>query len=253
MSGSTGPKILTWDIENSPALGYFYGSTYNTNIAKVVESSRVMSFAAKWYGDPAVEYRSIFHDGLDQMVARAWALLDEADAVISYNGKGHDTPHITTEFGRIGAGDPSPFKEIDLLQVVKRRMKFQQNRLDFVLQELGIGKKIQHEGIDLWIACINNDPKAWRRFKRYNINDVVQTEKLYDWLLPHIPRAMLPNHNLWTDDEVCPNCGKGGYLTRRGKTATLVAVYPRFYCTSCMTWSQGKKAINTVELRGVAR
>jgi hypothetical protein len=100
-------KILVWDLENSPALGWFWGSTYQTNITKVHTSSRVMSFAAKWHGSKRVEYRSDYHgaDGKfdpagnhhDGMVGRIWELLDEADAVISYNGRKHDTPHINTE------------------------------------------------------------------------------------------------------------------------------------------------------------
>jgi hypothetical protein len=255
-------KILVWDLENSPALGWFWGSTYQTNITKVHTSSRVMSFCAKWHGSKRVEYRSDYHgaDGKfdpagnhhDGMVGRIWELLDEADAVISYNGRKHDTPHINTEFLRAGAPLPSPYKEIDLYTATRGKLKFQQNRLDFVLQELEIGKKLEHEGFELWLKCMAGDPKAWARFRDYNIRDTVETEKYFDRILPYIPASMLPNQNLYTDDDVCPKCATAGSLTPRGFAYTASAKYPRFFCTSCGGWSQSKYAVQRVDVRAAA-
>lgn len=247
------PRVLIWDLENSPALGYFWGKTYNTNIIRIVEPSSVMCFGARWHGEKKTEFWSDFHDGHDAMVARAWELLDEADALVSYNGRRHDTPHTLTEIVMAGASPPSPFKEIDLYQVTRGKFKFQSNKLDFVSQQLGIGEKIRHEGLDLWLACMAGDPAAWRRFKRYQLQDVNLTEHLYNRLLPWIPRSMHPNLNLFADRPVCPKCGAGAeWMERRGTAKTLVAAYPKFRCRQCGGWSQDKKAVDSVDLRGAA-
>lgn len=246
------PRILTWDIENSPASGWFWGSTYNTNIVEVIQPSRVMSFAAKWRGEKTVQYFSDHHDGHDVMIEKAWELLDEADALISYNGKQHDTPHISTEILLANDGvPPSPFREIDLYRVTKRRFKFQRNRLDFVSQELGIGEKVKHEGFGLWLKCMAGDEAAWRRFRAYNIEDVNLTERYYERLLPWIPPSMHPHFGLFAGDvDACSKCG-GHDLQRRGYARTTLATYQRFQCNACGSWSRGKKAEATVDMRGV--
>ena len=246
------PRILVWDLENSPGLGWFYGSTYQTNIAKVEKPSRVMSFAAMWTDSLKIEYRSDFHDGHDTMVGRAWELLNEADGVVSWNGQGHDSPHINTEFLRAGAPLPSPYKEIDLYRVVRRKFKFHSNRLDFVSQELGIGQKLKNEGIDFWLACMNGDPKAWARFKKYNIEDVRLTFNHYHLYKSAIPKSMHPNWTLYVDGDACPKCGAVGQLQRRGHAPTVTALYPRFFCKSCGEWSQGKHAERRAEIRSAA-
>jgi hypothetical protein len=245
------PRILFWDLENSPALGWFWGSTYQTNIIKVHQPSRVMSFAAKWRGGKKIEFYSDFHDGHDAMVARAYELLDEADAVVSYNGARHDTPHMNTEFIRTVGSLPSPYKEIDLYRVTRGKLKFQQNRLDYVTQELGIGHKVEHEGFPLWLKCMDGDEKAWARFRLYNIQDVRLTERYYDWLLPIIPGSMHPNMAVGLDG-VCPRCEKEGTLRPRGMAPTTTATYPRFRCSSCGGWSQGKKALDRADVRSMA-
>lgn len=257
------PRILLFDLENTAGLGYFWGSTYDTSIIHVVAPSRVMSFAAKWHGDPRSKtiFQSTHHDaagvflpagdGREGMLRRIAGLLDEADAVISYNGARHDTPHITTEFMREGVDLPSPYREIDLYKVTRAKLKLHQNKLQSVLHEFGLGSKVSHEGFPLWLKCMAGDEKAWGRMARYNRGDVIELEKVYDFYLPLIPRSMLPNWNLYTDGDVCSKCG-GRDLQRRGKTPTLTATYPRFWCKSCGGWSQGKKAIDTVNLRGAA-
>ena len=243
------PRVLVADIENSPAIGYFWGSTYQTNIIKVIEPSRMMSIALKWYGEKKISFFSDHHTGHDEMIARTWDALNEADAVVTYNGARHDSPHIQTEFLRAGASPQSPYREIDLYRVVRSKLKFQSNRLDYVSQELEIGKKVEHEGFPLWLACMAGDEKAWGRMRAYNLEDVRLTEQLYDRLRPLVPQSMHPNYAL--DGEGCPKCGSTD-VARRGFAMTTTARYQRFVCRSCGQWSRGKQAVETADLRSVA-
>lgn len=244
------PRLLVFDLENSAASGDFWGAPYNTNIIRITRPSRVMSFAAKWYGEKKVHYHSDFHDGHDNMIGRAWELLDEADAVVSWNGKGHDSPHTMREILLAGATPPSPYREIDLYRVVKRRMKFQSNKLQFVADELGIGSKLDHEGYDLWVKCMAGDPKAWKRFRAYNVQDVLLTEVAFERLLPWIPPSMLPNRNLF-GGQGCPTCGSGSF-EKRGFRYTALAKIQRLRCLSCGAWFDDGRAVERVTLRGAA-
>lgn len=247
------PRILLWDIENSPGLGYFWGQTWKTDIIKVVEPSRVMSFAAKWRGAPksTVEFRSVHHDGRIEMLERAASLLDEADAVISYNGARHDTPHIVTEFLREGIDIPSPYREVDLWKVTRGKLKLHNNRLNNVLHEFDLGSKVEHEGFPLWLKCMAGDDRAWARMRRYNIGDVLELEKVYDLYRPLIPQSMHPNFNLYCDGDVCPKCGSTK-IVRRGYAYTSTGKYQEYRCRGCSGTSRGKHAVQTVDLRGAA-
>lgn len=245
------PKVLTIDIETSPNLAHVW-SLWNVNVglSQLRESARMISFAAKWRGSKKVAFHSDHHDGHEEMVQRAHALLDEADILVHYNGKKFDTPHLRREFLLAGLAPPAPFKEVDLCQVVKSRFRFPSNKLDYVSQALGIGAKVKHEGHELWVACLRGDEKAWARMRRYNKGDVVLTEQLYERLLPWIsghPHVGLLNG---TDQPSCQRCGSTD-LERRGFAYTDLSKFQQYNCRGCGAWSRGSARVGSVSVRGV--
>ena len=185
-------------------------------------------------------------DGHEAMIQRAWELLDEADWIIHYNGKRFDIPTLNKEFIQYGMLPPSPYKQIDLLQTAKKQFRFPSNKLDYVAGALGLGSKVEHQGFSLWVDCMNGCDKAWRKMKKYNIQDTKLLETLYDRLLPWIPQH--PNYALYTDepigDHVCPACG-GTHLQKRGFAYTNVSKFQRYQCTDCGKWSRAR--FNLVE------
>ena len=172
-------QILIVDIETRPNLAYVWG-LWNQNIGlnQISETGQVISFAAKWHGSKNVIFKSDFHDGHEAMVQSAWELLDKADAVVHYNGKAFDIKHLNREFVVAHMPPPSPHVDIDLLSTVKKSFKFPSNKLQHVATQLELGSKVQHDGFDLWLACMNNEEKAWNIMRKYNKQDVVLTEQL---------------------------------------------------------------------------
>ena len=244
-------KILLLDIETSPNLAHVWGLwQQNVGTNQLLESSEVMCWAAKWYDERGVMFMSNKANSHAEMLAKIYELIDEADVVVHYNGKKFDMPTLNKEFLLQGWTPPSPYKQIDLLRVVRSNFKFPSNKLDYVAQRLNLGKKVKHEGHELWIKCMNKDPLAWKKMERYNKQDVVLLEKVYDALLPWIKSH--PNHNLYDDVEhACPTCGSSK-LHRRGVNRTIGGVYQRFQCTDCGSWSQGTKSTKSVEVKGIA-
>ncbi len=244
-------KILVWDIENSPAVGKFWGSPYNTNIVKVVKPSSMISFAARWLGDEETVFYSDFHTGHAEMIQAAWDLLNEADGVISYNGRRHDSGHANTEFKLAGYVPPSPYIEIDLYRVIKHNFKFQKNGLAFVAEQLEIGAKVAHSGQELWDLCDEGDPEAWALMKEYNIGDIDLTEDLYWDVLPWIPQSMHPHMALYgSESNVCGRCGSDA-LVPQGLHRTTLSVYEKLQCSACGGWNRAKKNLYSVDARGI--
>jgi hypothetical protein len=245
-------KILAWDIENSPNIVYRWGLHDQTSVPinMVEEPSRVLCFSARWVDEPkkAIRFYSDFHNGHDEMILAAWDLIDEADALLSWNGKGHDTKHINREFWLAKITPPSEPKEIDLLATARRKFKFPSNKLDYIAQAVGVGSKTVHEGFPLWKACMENDPLAWGRMRRYNEQDVHLLVDLYREMLPWITSH--PNRNLYTGADGCPRCGVLNSLHPRGLRTTNVGTFQRFRCDACGGWSTSGKSIERTEIRG---
>jgi hypothetical protein len=247
-------KILLLDIETAPNLAYVWG-TWKQNISmdKIVAKGHVLCWAAKWYGEDTVHFRSTDGKKLSTklMLKDMHNLLSEADAVVHYNGKSFDIPTLNKEFVVAGMTPPAPYKQIDLLEVVRDRFRFPINKLDYVVQALGIGKKVRHAGFQMWIDCMAGDEAAWEMMEEYNRGDVVVLEKLYDRLKPWIRNH--PNMGMFTDGKVCTNCGEK-HLQKRGTHPVRESVYQRYVCMACGTWMRGKEVLRKAKttLQGVS-
>lgn len=233
-------RRLLLDIETAPNVAHVWGMfQQNINPKAVLASGYTLCWSAKWYGQKTIMFRSIHHHGKEQMVRDIWGLLDEADAVIHYNGTRFDVPTLQKEFLQLAMPPPSPFAQIDLLRTVRREFRFHSNKLDDVLKQLGMEGKVQHKGHQLWIECMNGDPKAWAEMRRYNRRDVKIMEDFYTRLLPWIKGH--PNFGLFCADNrsVCNKCGSAN-LIRQGTRRTLTQVYPRYQCNDCGSWLRGR-------------
>lgn len=251
-------RTILLDIETSPNLADVWGLwNQNVGLDQLRESSELMCFAAKWLGDPAKLTRFVSgqHDprhsgGRWEMVQAAHAVLDEADAVATWNGKRFDIPHLNREFLEGGLKPPSPYKQIDLLETAKKQFRFPSNKLQYVSTHLGLRGKVGHGGHKLWTACMAGDEAAWRLFERYNKQDVVLLDGIYQRFQPWVPGH--PSHAALNGEDVCPKCASTR-LQRRGTYQTPQSTFQRYQCQQCGAWSRATKREYGVTIREVAQ
>lgn len=248
--GLVGPRICILDIETSPAIAHVWGLfKQNIGLNQIQEATRVISFAAKWFGEKNVLFFSEFHDGHEKMVRAAHAILSEADIVVHYNGTSFDIPHLKREFWSLGLNPPAPFLEIDLLRAVKRNFRFMSNKMQHVCSQIGIGSKVENGGHDLWVKCLRGEKPAWSLMRKYNKHDVVLTEKLYESILPWLDNH--PNVGLVAGNrESCNRCGSLK-LQSRGFAQTKTVVYKRYQCLGCGGWVRGSTRIAKSNTTGI--
>jgi len=240
-------KILLLDIETSPNTAYVWG-LWNENIplARLIDSSQVLCWAAKWHGESKIMFDSIHKSKHKNMIKGIHSLMDEADAIVHYNGSRFDIPTINKEFLLHKFSPPAPYKQIDLLQVARKQFRFTSNKLDYVAQKLGFGNK-NETNFQLWVDCMNKNSAAWKIMEAYNKQDVLLLEKVYDhlkgWIKSH------PNHNVYSANICCPNCGSRK-LNKRGTVRSRVSVFQRYQCQSCGAWARSatKEKISTESL-----
>ena len=169
------------------------------------------------------------------------SLLDKADVVVHYNGKSFDIPTLNKEFLQFGMRPPAPYKQVDLYRVNKGVFRFLSKKLDYIVDQLGIGRKIRHEGHELWVKCMEGEEKAWRKMERYNKRDVTLLEDLYEKLRPWIPNH--PNVAAYEDINGCPACGSAN-IKRSGFAITNIMKYQRYACNDCGKWFRGNKTVS---------
>lgn len=256
-SRKPGARVLLIDIETAPILGYVW-SLWKQNIGlnQIKDEWYILSFCAKWLGEPAIIYQDIRHDPHSDasLLQPLWDLLNEADIIIGQNGKAFDMPKIQARLVMHGFLPPRPYKVIDTLLMAKQQFRFTSNKLEWMTGEsagLTTLKKNQHSkfpGFSLWSECLKGNPEAWDEMKAYNIPDVTSMEELYlklrPWYVGH------PNMAVYVDSDkiACPKCGSHD-VKQEGWAFTQIGKYEQYHCGNCGGYSRGRYTCNSTEVR----
>lgn len=234
-------KILFLDLETSPNLAHVWGLwQQNVAITQLEKSTEVICFGARWLGTDKVIFKSVHHHGKQKMLDELHKIMNEADVLIGWNSAAFDSKHIKREFIENGYLPPKPWKELDLMRIVRSQFKFPSNKLDYVAQKLGVGAKVQHSGFQLWLDCMAGNNKAWSEMKEYQIQDVNLLVDLYAILLPWINNH--PN-NSTPGEYSCTNCGSTD-LNKDGIKHLATGKVQRYQCTNC-----GKRLISNIYIQ----
>lgn len=238
------PKILFFDIETTPSLGYVW-NLFETNVIKVKEPWHLLCFSYKWLGDKSSKIVSLPQFKLYkqnpkndyEIVKKLHELFEEADIIIGHNLDKFDIRKVNAKLAQHNFNPPSPYKTIDTLKVARRYFKFDSNRLNDLGELLGLGKKVETGGFSLWEKCIVGDLSAWKKMEKYCKQDVNLLEKLYIKLRPWIKNHPTVSYK---KDVVCHKCGSDK-LHWRGTQITLDKKYRRFQCQECGGWGRENK------------
>lgn len=231
-------KVLFWDIETSPALSAHWG-LYDQTISKgaTVRSAGMLSHAWAWndgqvYSSVLTPKEAIKND-YERIVREAWSLLDNADVVVGQNCKSFDIKRMMSEFIKLDLPPPSPFKVYDTLRVAKRHFNFERNDLDSLCVTLNIPyRKVKHEGLSLWMKCIQGDQEALDQMQEYNVGDIPTLRAVFKKLLPWDNQGVnfaLMGENL----NGCPNCGENSLESTGKFTYTNARKYGHYRCKHC--------------------
>lgn len=229
------PRILFFDIETFANLAYVWGK-YEQNVIAYQKEWEVLSFAYKFLGDKNVTCVTRRGKTSDrELVVKLHKLFDEADVVVAHNGDSFDIKKVKARMVFHKLLPPKVITSIDTKLVAKRYFAFNGNGLDELGEHLGLGRKLKHQGFDLWLGCAADDPKCWRTMERYNKRDVVLLEKVYKRFLPYIqnhPSIARMLNPAAKPGSGCPNCGSQK-LQKKGIKFTFAQVKRNWMCTSC--------------------
>ncbi|MBF7012527.1 ribonuclease H-like domain-containing protein [Novosphingobium resinovorum] len=225
------------DIETKPATAYVWGFwDQRVGAEQVIAPGGTICVGAKFVGDKQSFLFSEWEHGHQGMLEGIHALMDQADALITYNGDKFDLPILNGEFALAGMTPPAPATSIDVFKSV-RRLKLGIHKLGYVGPRFGLGNKLTHEGFGLWKGVMNGDPKSQKKMARYCVQDVKLLEKLYLRVLPYITNHP---HLVGQPAHTCPACSSTK-LHSRGWRRTRTMQVQRLQCQDCGSWHYGSR------------
>jgi hypothetical protein len=252
-------KILLFDIETLPM--QFYGWKLWDKITSpdfIIRDWVVLSYAAKWLFEPSsmsaalTPKEALAYDDR-RLVGKIHDLFEQADVIIAHNGDMFDMPRMNTRFLLHDMNPPSPYQTIDTCETAKKAFNFSSNKLDYLGQYLGIGRKHETD-FDLWKRCVAGEKAALAQMLAYNEQDIYLLEDVYVKLRPWIRH---PNMNMFSTAEpdalACGRCGSddldlvGVYPTKKG----TASVHETYQCNNCHGWVRSGKSKRTYKARVV--
>lgn len=240
------PKILLFDLENSPNLAFTWGKYEQDTLGDMVQRRKVISISWKWFHKKTFHVASVpdfygykFH-WLDipnkKLIEKIHSLFCAADILVAQNGDNFDIKMANAEFIQHGLTPTPPHKTVDTLKIARSKFKLNSNKLDDVGESLGLGRKLKHPGFDMWVGCMKGDRASWKIMKEYNKQDVVLLEKVYVKLRPWMTNH--PNMNVLDGKGECTVC-RSTRMMKRGWHLTNMGRRQQWKCLDCGKWSLG--------------
>lgn len=247
-------KILLYDEETAANLSHTWGR-WDQNVVHVERDWYILCFAYKWahlkethtVGLP--DFPLYKKDPTDdrEVVKKLWELFDEADVLVAHNGDAFDYKKARARFIVHGLPPHSPVQLVDTKKMAKRFFGFDSNKLDELARQLGLPRKAQTGGYELWLGCLAGDPSAWKKMRAYNKQDVIVLEQV--WKKLSAWTSGQPNRNLYVDAPrlSCPRPTCGGALRPNGtRVYSNTGKMQQYVCTRCGGYSQSPMSEKSV-------
>jgi hypothetical protein len=213
---------------------------------RLIQDSFLLAWSAKWLGEKDV-YSGVVtgaeaRKANDTRIVKDLAkLIRQADILIAHNGDRFDVPMFNNRLLALGLDPLPPISTIDTCKLAKRHFRLAYNKLDYLGEYLGLGRKIKTD-FDLWRSCLAGDEKALSKMVKYNRRDVVLLEQVFDRLRPYVKLPRMQDSEE-IGESGCPYCGSMR-LVVRGYYRTNAGNFHKWRCQEprCGKYSRGRKS-----------
>ena len=252
-----GPKILVLDLETAAAevltFGRWKQNIGQANILK--EGGWILCCAWRWLGEEATESMWLSPEEIAagddlSLTILLHDLLFQADAIIAHNGANFDHKVAQTRSVKHGLGALPYVKVIDTLTMAKKSLRLPSNRLDSIGEFIGVGRKIDTGGIDLWKRVQQGNEDAMIEMVQYCEQDVNLLHDVYLKLRSVGNSANFNAGLYYKDGEThCPTCGSTDVHPTTRNVQTALSVFEEYTCGSCGSIHRGRRTETTKEDR----
>ena len=229
-------KRLFFDIETS----YYLVPTFqfwkvNINPDNIIREKKIICICYKWQYEDTV-HTLVWdkkHDDT-KLVKDFIQVIKNADEIVAHNGDKFDMKELRTREILTDNLMFPVYRTLDTLKKSRQYFRFASNKLDYIGKALGVGRKLDHEGMKMWIdICEHKDAKQQAKMIDYCQQDVILLEDVYTAISPYIYHntnfAVLTGKPKW----YCPECAsKNTQLSHTDATAMGV-IRRHMKCNNC--------------------
>lgn len=241
-----GPKILILDIETAPIEAHVWGLfDQNIGLNQIIKDWTILCWTAKWRGSKELFFDSVKnqkdkHDD-KKILKTIWELMDEADIVVGQNSNRFDNKKLNARFVINKFKPPSKYRKQDTTVMAKTNFSFTSNKLEYMAAKLCKIQKLKHKrfpGHELWTECLKGNPDAWFDMEKYNKQDVLATEELYEIFLPWDQTIDFSVY--YKDTSIVCTCGSTSFQ-KFGFRFSNTGKFQRYKCNNCGKDRAGKE------------
>jgi DNA polymerase elongation subunit (family B) len=239
-------KVLFLDIETKPleVLSWGIHDQHHT-IHQIKEEWEIICWAARWRGTKEVISAVVpvkRKKNADLKILKPlWNLMNQADVIIGHNIDSFDIPKINARMIKNDFDPTNKTRTIDTLKMARQRFKFTSNKLEYLANFLNLDVRKymdrKFHGLDLWIEFMAGNKEAREEMIKYNKQDIVVLEAVFDKLSPWCKTI---DFNIFEPSirNTC-KCGKEEFI-KNGYSYPGIGKYQRYRCTGCGAESIGR-------------
>lgn len=207
-------KILTYDIETSFVLARVWGTGQQyVGHDAIQDETQIITVAYKWMGSNTVHHLEWSRKKKnDRKLMEAFLLeYNKADMVIGWNNNGFDNKIINSRAMKHGLFVNTHIKSFDIMRQVKKVFRLPSYSLSYVSKYLGLGGKLQHNGIKMWEDIAWGSKADYKTSMammiQYNVQDVALTEEVFFKLRPYLGHVIHVGVLQGKSKITCPSTG----------------------------------------------
>jgi len=230
-------KRLFFDIETSYLLCRLWrvGKVNWVDANNIKEDKKIICISYKWAYEDTVHTLKWDEKQNDKKLIKDFIkVLGEADEIIAHNGDRFDIKEIRTRAIKQGLLMFPRYRTLDTLKKARSKFNFHSNRLDYLGEFLSVGRKLEHEGFQLWIDIVEHKKKkALDKMVKYCEQDVILLEDVFTALNPYIDHNT--NYAVLSGKEkhCCPNCASSKVSLCHTDTTPMGYVKRNMKCSKC--------------------
>jgi DNA polymerase III epsilon subunit-like protein len=228
-------KRLFFDIETSPMIVYSWRIGWKLTIGSdnIIEDWKIICISYKWEDEDDVHTLRWNNKCDKQLLIDFIKIANQADEMIAHNGDRFDIKKIRTRciFHRIPMFPD--YKTLDTLKKAKAGFNFNSNRLDYIAKFLGVGAKIEHEGFNMWVKCMQGDQQALNDMVRYCEGDIIVLEDVFIVMQNYIRNNTHTGSHNGKLKASCPNCGSEDVALLKNEITAMGTIKRRIECSPC--------------------
>jgi DNA polymerase elongation subunit (family B) len=229
-------KRLFFDIETS----YYLVPTFqfwkvNINPDNILREKKIICIAYKWQYEDKVHVLKWDENQDDTKLIKDFIqVIKDADEIVAHNGDKFDIKELRTRAILTGNLMFPIYRTLDTLKKSRQYFRFPSNKLDYLGKVLNVGRKLDHEGMKLWIdICEHKNKASLKKMIDYCVQDVAVLEDVYFAISPYIYHntnmAVLKGGEKWH----CPECASKNVQLSHTDATAMGYIKRHMKCNSC--------------------